>query len=93
MTKPDELRDAMLCIIVDCVNGQEHDSEKVIAKVDELLQAVRDEEALLSNKLLKEALYQAELEAARANRAEDKIKWMSERIDQLNAALFVDKEN
>jgi len=59
--------------------------------LDELIQAVRDEEALLSNKLLKEALYQAELEAARANRAEDKIKWMSERIDQLNAALFTEE--
>ena len=49
MTKLDKIRDAMLCIIVDCVNGQEHDSEKVIAKVDELIQAVRDEEwALVS---------------------------------------------
>ena len=47
MTKLDKIRDAMLCIIVDCVNEQEHDSEKVIAKVDELLQAVRDEEFLL----------------------------------------------
>jgi len=56
MTKLDKIRDAMLCIIVDCVNGQEHDSEKVIAKVDELIQAVRDEEEQKTLKYVK--LYQ-----------------------------------
>lgn len=43
MSKVNKIRDEMLCIIIDCVNGQEHDSEKVIAKVDELIQAVREE--------------------------------------------------
>ena len=56
MTKLDKIRDAMLCIIVDCVNEQEHDSEKVIAKVDELIQVVRDEEEQKTLKYVK--LYQ-----------------------------------